>query len=587
MKFELNEGSLHILFRVNEDSTVQLVSFSALENAAELKKHGRFLSVQVTGEGAEGWHAGKHDAGSVSQQWQYVTHRIEPNAAGRLLTLSVKAPNGLAADYHLQTYTGLSIVRAWSTLTNTADADIGLEYVSSFIYQGIGKDGTAANVDRLQLLVPHNGWSNEAQWQAMDAVDAGLSHMPVDGYHLPEKGNSRFHYGSIDSWSTSEHLPISLVRDPETGESFFGQIEHSGAWEIEYGAADERRLYVCLMGPNDESDWWKCLKPGQSFTTVPAAFGVISGGLNEAIGQLTAYRRRIRRPNPDDERCTVVFNDYMNCLFGDPTEENVKPIIDRAAALGCEYYCMDCGWYDDGNWWDRVGEWQESRRRFPHGLKAVFDYARAKGLKTGMWLEIEAMGTACELAKQLPDDWFICTHGRRRIENNRYLLDFRNPAVREYCTDVVERLIRDYGCAFFKMDYNVTTGLGSDLHTDSRGDAMLDHVRALYDWIGSLYAAHPELIIENCGSGAQRMDYGILSLHSLQSTSDQTDAVSNAYIAANVAAGVTPEQAGMWVYPYRDDREHVIFNMVNGILLRPYISGIVWRMSDAQMDVLR
>ena len=43
----------------------------------------------------------------------------------------------------------------------------------------------------------------------------------------------------------------------------------------------------------------------------------------------------------------------------------------------------------------------------------------------------------------------------------------------------------------------------------------------------------------------------------------------------------------MWVYPYVDEREHVIFNMVNGILLRPYISGIVWSMSEDSMATLR
>ena len=79
----------------------------------------------------------------------------------------------------------------------------------------------------------------------------------------------------------------------------------------------------------------------------------------------------------------------------------------------------------------------------------------------------------------------------------------------------------------------------------------------------------------------------MLTLHSLQSTSDQTDAVSNAYIAANVASAVTPEQAGMWVYPYVDEREHVIFNMVNGLLLRPYVSGIVWNMSEESMAIFR
>ncbi len=601
MNITLSEGSLNIRFRINDDQTVELVNFSVLKDAADLPlqvarpeagffapfKPKQFLSAHVTGESAGGFHAGKHDCGSLPPQWRYVGHKIEENAQGRLLTLSVKAANGLAADYRMQTYAGLTVVRCQSTLTNTSDAPLGLEYVSSFMYEGVGKDRTASNYDGLQFYIPRNGWANEAQWHACDAVDLGLSHMPLEGYSLPDKGNSRFHYGSADSWSTSEYLPMGIVRDPQSGEVFFFQVEHSGAWEIEYGMADGKNLYVCLLGPNNDSFWWKELKPGQSFTTVPAAFGVDMGGVDEAVGQLTAYRRRIRRPNADDEHCWVVFNDYMNCLFGDPTEEKEKRIIDRAAALGCEYYCLDCGWYDSGIWWDRVGEWRESPERFPSGLKALYDYARGKGLKMGMWLEIEVMGTECELPGRLPDDWFICTHGKRRVENKRYLLDFRNPEVRKYCADVVDRLVADYGCEFFKIDYNCTTGPGSDLNSDSPGDAMLEHYRALYGWIREIYQRHPNLVIENCGSGAQRMDYGILALHSLQSTSDQTDYVNNAYIAANVASAVTPEQAGMWVYPYVDEREHVIFNMVNGILLRPYVSGIVWSMSEDSMAVLR
>ena len=601
MDIRLSEGKLNILFRVNGDQSVELVSFSALPGAKELPyqaptnaggfdapfKPRQFLAAHVTGECSTGMHADKHDAGSLAAQWRYVNHGIEENAQGKLLTLSVKAANGLAADYCLQTYAGLHIVRTWTTLTNEGGEDLGLEYVSSFMYQGIGKDRAGESYDHLEFYIPHNGWANEAQWQRADAVDLGLSHMPMLGYSLPDKGNSRYHYGSADSWSTSEYLPIALVRDPESGEVFFGEIDHSGAWEVEYGMADGRNLYLCLLGPNNDSLWWKNLKPGQSFTTVPAAFGADIGGVDEAMAQLTEYRRRIRRPNPDDEQLNVVFNDYMNCLFGDPTDEKERMIIDRAAALGCEYYCLDCGWYDAGPWWDRVGEWKESPERFPKGLKSVYEYARSKGLKMGMWLEIEVMGTACELPKHLPDDWFICTHGKRRVENKRYLLDFRNPEVRKYCLDVVDRLVEDYGCEYFKIDYNCTTGPGSDLNADSQGDAMLEHYRALYEWIREVYRRHPTLVIENCGSGAQRMDYGILALHSLQSTSDQTDYISNAYIAANVASAVTPEQAGMWVFPYKDEREHVIFNMVNGILLRPYISGIVWDMSEASMADLR
>lgn len=83
------------------------------------------------------------------------------------------------------------------------------------------------------------------------------------------------------------------------------------------------------------------------------------------------------------------------------------------------------------------------------------------------------------------------------------------------------------------------------------------------------------------------MDYGMLRLLSLQSTSDQTDYLYNSFIAADVASAVTPEQAGMWVYPYEDDAEHVIYNMVNGLLLRPYISGMVWKLGENSMRLLR
>lgn len=596
MDIQLRESGMLIEFRVNDDKSIELVDFSAAKDSKPLERlrfnefdHSsmprKFLSVQVTGDCR--MQATRHDGGSASAQWKYVKHSITENEKGKLLELDVCTPNGLNAAYFMQTYTGIAIVRTWVTLTNKSDEDMGIDYASSFLYAGIGKNSGEDTYDHIKLMVPTNSWASEAQWVTLDAIDVGLSHMPSKGFNLPDSGNARFRYCSNDSWSTGEHLPISVAIDEKSGEIWYGEIDHSGAWTIEYGMGDGRQMYVCLMGPNDESAWWKNLKPGASFTTVPVAFGVAMGDVSSAFAALTQYRRAIRRPNLDDEKCFVVFNDYMNCLFGDPTEEKEKKIIDIAAALGCEYYCLDCGWYDAGPWWDKVGEWKESPERFPNGLKAVYDYCRSKGMHMGMWLEIEVMGTKCELANKLPDNWFICNHGKRRIERNRYLLDFRNPEVRKYCTDVVDRLCNDYGCEYFKIDYNVTTGLGSDLDTDSRGDAMLEHARGVHEWIRGIYERHPNLIIENCCSGAMRMDYGMLSLHSLQSTSDQTDYMTNSYIASNVACAVTPEQGGMWVYPYENDREHIIYNVMNGMLLRPYISGIVWDMTEDSLATLR
>lgn len=600
---EWKEAGMRVCFRINEDRTVELVDFSA-EEATKAEKGPTelehleqggcmvprlhpLLCVHLTGESTTDVHAYKHNTGSESARFHYLEHTMEPCGNERLLTIVMESEHQLHAEYRMRFFKDIPVVRVETTLRNDGDKPIGLEYVSSFFYGGISKNGAGLYPDKTDLYVPYNSWASEAQWKKDDIRDLGLSSMPIRGYHLPDMSNNRYHYENLGSWSSCEHLPMGMCVNRETREISYYEIEHSGSWQIELGSDVGRNLYLALMGPNDETQWWKSLQPGESFTTVPAAFGVCIGGPSEALGALTRYRREIRRPNQDDLICHVVFNDYMNCLMGDPTEEKERQIIDLAAELGCEYYCMDCGWYDRGPWWDRVGEWKESPERFPHGLRSVADYARSKGLKMGLWLEIEVMGIACDLAGKLPDDWFQCTHGKRRIDNKRYLLDFRNAAVRKYCNDVVDRLIHDYDIDFLKMDYNVTTGPGSDVNTDSVGDAMLEHYRAFYDWIREIYRRYPELVVEACSSGAQRMDYGILSLHSLQSTSDQTDTITNSYIAANVASAVAPEQAGMWVYPYRDDREHVIFNMVNGLLLRPYISGLVWDMSGENLQLLR
>lgn len=594
---EIVEGKMYVLFRVNDDKTVELVDFSAegaAENALEkdevqsgfVRTH-QLIALQLTGGGAGDMHAYKHNTGSESALFRYVDHEIEENEKGRLLKLQLHSDHGIHAEYRMQFYKGISVARVQTEIRNDNYEKIGIEFISSFYYGGLSKNGAGRYFDKTDIYIPRNSWSNEAQWHKYDVEELGLSHMPIVGYNLPDKSNNRFHYGNAGSWSSCEYLPMGMTRNRESGEISYFQIEHSGSWEIEYGSDIGRNLYLALLGPNDESAWWKELNPGESFKTVPAAFGVCKGDISEAVGELTKYRRVMRRANSDDEKCNIVFNDYMNCLMGDPTEKKEKEIIDKAAELGCEYYCMDCGWYDDGNWWDRVGEWKESKARFPGGLKEVCDYAHSKGLKMGLWIEIESMGVKCEFSQKLPDDWFFCTHGKRRTDNKRYLLDFRNPDVRKYCAETIDRLINDYGIDYFKIDYNVTTGLGSDIASDSLGDAMLEHYRALYDWIRDIYKKYPELVIENCGSGGQRMDYGLLELHSLQSTSDQTDYISNANIAANVASALTPEQAGMWVYPYEDEREHVIWNMVNGLLLRPYISGLIWDISDENFNLMK
>ena len=413
---------------------------------------------------------------------------------------------------------------------------------------------------------------------------------------MRSRSSVTFEVTNTGNWSTKQHLPFGYIENQETHSALFFEIEHNGSWH--YEISDQNGHYTLnVSGPTEvQSHWSKDLRPGESFTSVPAAVGVCSGHFSEAVRELTRYRRRIRRPNQDNEKLPVIFNDYMNCLFGDPTTEREIPMIDAAAEAGCEYYVIDCGWYSAGPWWNNVGEWKESRERFPEGLRSLTDYIRSRGMIPGLWLELEVMGIECELAKKLPDDWFFVRHGKRVYDRSRFQLDFRNPEVRKYADEIVDRLVLEYGAGYIKMDYNIEPGIGTDYCADSAGDGLLSHERAYLSWLDSVFSRYPDLVIENCGSGGLRMDYALLSRMSIQSTSDQEDYREYATIAANAAIGVTPEQAAVWSYPmnYRDPSgtpfpvpEEVIFNMINAMLLRIHQSGHLMELPKESVDLVK
>ncbi|MCD7821948.1 MAG: alpha-galactosidase [Clostridiales bacterium] len=555
------------------------------------------VQVQVSGYNRPYERQGnKHLVTAPGYALRYVSHRDEENELGRLLTfVQEDDETGLRVTSWMQFYGDLPVVRCASRVENRGEEVQTLEYVSSFFYQGVEKESTLPTDEKMSLLIPHNSWMKEMNRKRYTFPDLGLqSSQPT--LYAPRTSKS-FCIQNTGHWSTKEFLPMGYLANSGANSALFWQIEHNGSWLAELS---DYNGHFCLglSGPTElQSHWSKDLQPGDSFTTVPVAVGTVENSFDAAMAALTRYRRLIRRPNADDENLPVIFNDYMNCLFGDPTTEKELPLIDAAAAAGCEYYVIDAGWYSPGFWWDSVGEWKESRERFrrqaalpglrpslPDGLRALTDYIRSKGMVPGVWLELESMGIHCPLAAQVPDDWFFLRHGKKVYDRSRYQLDFRNPQVIDHVNEVVRRVVEDYGVGYIKMDYNIEPGIGTEVRADSVGDGLLQHERAYLRWLEGVFDRYPGLVIENCSSGGLRMDYAMLSRYSIQSTSDMEDYRMYATIAANAPAAVTPEQAAVWSYPMRGgDVEETVFNMVNALLLRVHQSGHLAELSPERL----
>ena len=534
--------------------------------------------VQISGENHNDHHFNKVFGTSEGFTLRFAEIRQERNRYGDLLVLRQENER-LETEIFYQFYDGISAVSTYMTCRNKSDSPFTLDIATTYENVGIFQETPFDWENELTIGIPHNAWKGECVWKKYTPRELGL-------YHVAPFSGKRIALSNTGGWSSCEHLPMGLI-ERKGGGAVLWQIEHNGSWSWEISTIEDR-LYLILSGPSGpENAWAKRLGAGETFETVRAAV-VFAKDERESFFELTKYRRAVRRPNADNEALPVIFNDYMNCLFGDPTTEREIPLIDRAAEIGAEYYCIDCGWYDDGDWWTTVGEWQPAKTRFKGGLKQLVDYIKSKGMIAGLWLEIEVMGMDSRLAASLPDDWFFMRNGRRVIDHGRYQLDFSNPAVAAFADGVVDRLIGDYGIGYLKIDYNIQCGRGTETGGNSFGDGLLRHNRAYLAWLSSLFERHPSLVVENCASGGLRMDYANLRLCSVQSVSDQTDYRIMAAIAANCATAVAPEQAAVWSYPLKDgDEEETAFNMVNALLFRVQQSGNLAQLSGERLRLVR
>lgn len=592
-RIQICENGIHIVFEITEDKCFKLLHFSALpfreeDIIARSTEYGfRFVELNLAGYNRPyERHGNKYIVTAPGYHMRYESHTDEQNETGRKLVFTLADEiTGVYVHAHMQFYKGLSIVRFWNEVMNCGEEVQTVDYISSFNYEGIEKEGMKPRDEKIRVWLPHNSWQREMNWKQHSLSELGMELVQPA---RDQRSSNMIRVSNTGNWSSKEYLPMAYLENTETGTGLIWQIEHNGSWHWEIGDQNGH-LYLAVSGPNETySHWFKNLKPGEAFTTVPAAVAVTQKGFEDAVGTLTGYRRRIRRPNADNENLRIIFNDYMNCLWGKPTAEQEFPLIDAAADAGCEYFCIDAGWYADGDWWDEVGEWKESRKRFPGGLREITDYIRLKGMIPGVWLELEVMGINCSMAKQMPDDWFFTRHGKRVYDRSRFQLDYRNTEVTAYASGVIDRLVEEYGVGYIKMDYNIEPGIGTERNADSAGDGMLSHERAYLAWLDSIFKKYPDLIIENCSSGGLRIDYAMLSRYSIQSTSDQDNYRYYCTIAANSPTGLTPEQSAVWSYPLTEgDREEAVFNMVNAMLLRIHQSGHLANLSSGRKELVK
>ncbi|MES5820265.1 alpha-galactosidase [Streptomyces sp. RG80] len=580
--FSWGHPALEAEFATASDGTLRLVRLGAPGDRVAPESALPLVELTALGHGS-GWSGPRFTGTAFGSHLRYRAHRAGRRDDWEWLTVELHDQDtGLTAHVELTSPVGLPVLRSRVRLRNDGAEPLVIQSVSSLLLAGL------PSPDALDVHRARNDWLAECRWYT-EPLRATVADIGGDVHQHDSR--AALALTGRGSWPTDGHLSMGALTDRGDGRTWLWQVESPAGWRWDLGER-ARGTYLALNGPTDaEHQWRDRLEPEAEFTTVPGVLA-LGADFDAAMGALTSYRRAVRRPHPDHVELPVVFNDYMNTLMGDPTTEKLLPLIDAAAEAGAEYFCVDSGWYDDDahGWWDSVGEWLPSPRRFPDGgIHKVLDRIRERGMVPGLWLEPEVVGVRSPVAAALPPDAFFQRDGVRLAEQGRHQLDLRHPAARAHLDKTVDRIVGDWGVGYLKLDYNIVIAPGTVAPGDlAPGAGLLGHAQAYLDWLSGVLDRHPGLVVENCASGGMRTDGATLAVAQLQSTSDQQDPLRYPPIAASAPTAVPPEQGAVWAYPQPEFDDALISFTLGGALLgRVHLSGHLDRMSEHQLGLVR
>ena len=184
-------------------------------------------------------------------------------------------------------------------------------------------------------------------------------------------------------------------------------------------------------------------------------------------------------------------------------EANQLLFIDKylEERVGIDVWWMDAGWYVTPDKWWKTGTWQVDRKRFPRGLRAITDHARAKGLRSLVWFEPERVFPGTSLYIDHPD-WLLGKDGDTK------LLNLGNPDALSWAIEHFDKLIRDEGVDIYRQDMN-TWPLSFWTSTDAperHGITEIRHLEGYLAFWDELRRRHPDMLLDTCASGGRRLD---------------------------------------------------------------------------------
>lgn len=490
------------------------------------------------------------------------------------------ADEGWRAHHDLSWKKGASWFDSSVTIENTSDKAVTLEMLASFSLGGLTPFAENDAPGRLQLHRFRGVWSMEGRLETRSFEELQLEHSWAGWGVRSER------FGSIGSMPINGFHPCIAVEDTQAGVTWGAQLAHPCSWQIEVYRRNDLAAISGGLADREYGHWMKTIKVGESFTSPPAMLACVQGGVDECCDALTAAQEVPLANLPKSEaNLPVMFNEWTSS-WGDPSHENMSKLAASVKGAGFKYLVMDAGWYkpENATWDSAQGDWMPNAGMYPQGIRATADEIRKQGMIPGLWFEMEVVGCASPMFHRTK--FLLHRDGQPITVGFRRFLDLRKPEVVEHLAGKVIDTLKAGNFGYLKVDYNDNIGIGVD-GAESLGEGLRQHLDGVVAFFQRLRAEIPDLVIENCASGGQRLEPRMMGLTSMSSFSDAHECREIPIIAANLHRLMLPRQSQIWaVLRAKADLRRTVYLLAGGFLGRLCISGDFATLRPKQRELL-
>lgn len=381
-------------------------------------------------------------------------------------------------------------------------------------------------------------------------------------------------------------------------EAFFVALEWSAGWALSAGWSQasfsgEPRPSFSVDGHADVGPIEIAPSATVRFPTVH--LGASAVGDWQDLDQLQRRRLRDMMPTSSLPSPLPVSFDTWFGRYHRFNIDTLKADAVKAAEIGAEVFCLDACWYKSRDVSDGIGNWSTpDPERFPNGEQDIIELAehvRSLGMKFGLWplIQLGLPGTDAVTAK--PHLYRESEHDELRDYRNRkfgnlggvgapafkgLLLALEKPEAVEYALSFLEYWIEKWGVEWFRFESVPEDGL----------EYNLGYNRILQ----TLTHRHPNLYIEICNGGGQRLDVNSIRLTHGNWLSDHSSSPEVCRFQQTGAARFWPSRMlnmSVTAFEGQGDRQatrHEVISRMAGVLS---FNGSVAEWSADAMRVVR